>query len=262
MVYAIDFTYNDIPLYSFGEYIVAGFDEAGGDEAILSRSVNRSDITYDQPLAYDYGCVDEGVYSLELTIMKKSGEEFTQGEVRNLVGWLMSPTTPQWLNFTGCSTQIYDELYYLGRFVSANYSGGTSSQKIGVTFTFESTSPYGFTREYKYTIKNNRRLIINNPGTKVGKTILPRIEIIPTATGIVTIDNADDNIAPFSINVTNGEMVIVENHYCRKENGLLYPITNLNNYNWVTIKDGVNHIDVTGSATVIIKVRFYEALGI
>ena len=262
MVFATDFTYDDISLSSFGEYIVAGFDDAGGDESLLSRSVNRSDITYDQPLTYDYGCVDEDVYSFELTILKRSGEGFTQGEVRNLVGWLASPVTPRWLTFAGCTDEIYDEVYYKGRFVAANYEGGTSSNKAGITFTFENVSPYAFTQEYKYTIDGGKTLVINNLGTKVGKTVLPKITIVPSGTGIVTIDNTDDNTDPFSIFVVGNQNVIVEDHNCMLENGDIYPFSNLNNYNWVTLKDGINHITVTGDCKIIIQVRFYEAIGV
>ena len=262
MIYAQDFTYDGIALSSIStDYIVAGFDDYEGEANILSRSVNRSDITYDQPLTYDYGAVDSDVYTFELTILKKSGEGLTKSNVRDLVGWLMSPVVPKWLTFDGCGGEVYDGLCYMGRFTSVVYAGSSGSVKYGLTFKFESISPYAFSVEHTYVAQPNTTITINNTGTAVGKTILPKITIEPTATGIVTINNLDDDIEAFSIDVTANQTVIVENHYCKLANGSIYPFTNLNNYNWVTIKDGENRIVVTGDATVTFQMRFFEAIG-
>lgn len=260
MVYATDFIYNGKSLSEFSsDYIVAGFN-ADADGDIVSRSVNRSDITYDQPLTHDYGAVDSNIYSFEMTIIKRSGEIFTSTEARSLIGWLISPVVPKWLHLIGCTGDDFRDIDYQGRFVNARYEGSVS-QKIGITLTFENTSPYGYSVEHTYVATPNSTITINNSGTSVGKVILPHITIAPNATGVVTINNLSDDLDAFSINVTSSQTVIIENHYCHLTNGNIYPFTNLNNYNWVTIKDGENRIAVSGNATVTFKMRFFEAIG-
>ena len=262
MIYAQDFTYNGISLSSIDtDLIVAGLDANGNDSNILSRSVNRSDPTYDQPLTYDYGAVDSDVFSFEITILHQDAKCLTQETIRKIIGWLMSPVMPQLLTFTGCGGEVYEGIYYNGRFVSSRFEG-YADLKYGITLEFKSSSPYAYSAEHTFTALPNTVMEIENTGTSVGKVILPKITIEPTGTGTVTINNLSDDLDKFSIDVINAQTVIVENHYCHLASGAIYPFEKVNNYNWVTIKDGLNRIHVTGPANVTFQLRFFEAIGV
>lgn len=266
-MYARNFVYNGTSLSSLdSNYLVAAFESDAEDEFnMVSRSVGRSDIRYDQPLTYDYGAIDEDVLTFDVNIIKNSDDPITRSEMRQLVSWLMSPVVPQWANFTGCNDDYFNDLYFKGRFVSARSRNIGESRKIAATFTFENIAPYAFTEEYTYiltTSNGEAATTIENYGTYVGKTVLPQITIHANSTGNVTIRNsADSSQDAFSIYLLTGQEVTVRDHNCFNGSAL-FPFENLNNYNWPIIKDGNNPILVTGDATVTIKTRFYEAIGI
>lgn len=269
-MFARNFTYNGISLSSFGEdlHVVSFTDVNDDDREILARNVMRSDIRYDQPLTYDYGAVDSSIYSFDMSIAHTGDtQEFlSKSEVRALTGWLMAPVEPQWISFVGCTSE-YEDVYFKGRFTRSSYvEQGTN--KFGITFHFENIAPYGFTQEFTYnavsTANDGAGFNITNLGTYVGKTVVPRITINPTATGAITINNtADHSQGAFSINVTSGESITIADYNVVYTNsGEFYDLNNLNNFNWVVLKDGVNPIAVTGACEIEIKARYYEAIGI
>lgn len=269
MVYVDDFTYNSKSLSDFDEdFCVVSFEDNvnNGDVTVLGRSVDRSEIRYDQPITFDYGATETGVYTFSITIARDSGNPLTQADVRQFVSWLMSPVTPQWLTLTGKNTDIYNGVFFKGRFVRAAYEDIGVAKKIGIKFEFENISSYGFTREYTYNITSTAKtpgnLTIENPGTFVGKSILPIITITPTDGGVVTIQNTAVDKDPLSISVTNGTAITLQDYYCLKSDGNFYDFENFNNFNWVVLVDGTNTIKVTGACTVQIKTRFYEAVGV
>ena len=104
---------------------------------------------------------------------------------------------------------------------------------------------------------------ILNFGTYVGKTVVPEITITPTATGVVTIQNVTDTSQDaFSIHVTNGEIVTIKDFNCYLSNGSLYDFSNLDNFNFPVMLDGINTFNITGDCQVQIKARYYEAVGV
>lgn len=266
MVFANDMTYNGIALSSINaDYVIAGFDD-GSDPELISRSVLRSDISYDQPITYDYGAVDTNVFSFDIIIMKRSGGALSKSEIRTLLGELISPTSPQWLTFTGCENEVYNGLFFKGRFTKVSYEGFSGSKKIAIGLTFENISPYAYTREYTYefpTANDTMSDTITNLGTYVGKTIIPKITITATAAGTVTVQNTSDTSQDaFSLDLLSGETVVIEDFNCFYEGGTLFPFSRLNNFNWPVLKDGDNGIVFTGDCTAEIKVRYYEAVGV
>ena len=108
MAFCKTFTYNGRSLTDvYDDLMVVDFDFSGGSESqILARTVNRSPLTYDESIAYDYGAVDNEVFTFTLTIARKDASHMTQNRVRNLVSWLMSPTEPQWLSMEICEDAV------------------------------------------------------------------------------------------------------------------------------------------------------------
>lgn len=176
--------------FVYKDLIVVGMDFTGTtDTGILSRTVNRSPLTYDESIAYDYGVVDSDVFSFSLTISRDLVYHFTQAEIREIVSWLMSPTEPQWLSMEVCEDirdihQIVRNVDFKGRFVNVSYTESPGYYKEALTFTFESISPYGYTPVWTWSFHNEdrepTRYIVRDvdiPGTKVGKLISPVVLI-------------------------------------------------------------------------------------
>ena len=202
MAFCKTFTYNGRSLTDvYDDLMVVSFDFSGGSESqILARTVNRSPLTYDESIAYDYGAVDNEVFTFTLTIARKDAPYMTQNRVRNLVSWLMSPTEPQWLSMEICeyddplfvssdgveTRSVYRNVDFKGRFVNASYAESAGYYKGAITFTFENISPYGFTPVQNYYLNHTVResttyTVVDQehgcPGTFVGKLVSPIVLI-------------------------------------------------------------------------------------
>lgn len=271
-VFAKDFTFDGVTLSSkSSSYALVSFDGVEDSSTIFSRSVKRSDITYNSVITHDYGAIDSDVMKFSITICKACadmGESFTQAETRDIIGWLTSPTEPKHLFFTGrTGKEMYTGLHFFGRFVSGEYAQHSADDKDGIKLSFENISPYAFTDEYVYTIKSysdsNGVLSIENVGTKTGKIIAPYITITPHLTETITINNASDtSMDAFSIKVTKDTPVIISDYNIYDSNGNLYDLANCNNLYFPVMMDGTNLFSITGYCDIEIKVRYFENIGI
>lgn len=271
-IFAKDFTFNGTSLSEKNDYYaLVSFDSDFNTSTIFSRSISKGKLTYDRVITNNYAALDSDVIKFDLTICKaceEAGKGFTQNEVRELIGWLTSPTEPKELYFTGIDgDEVYVNAHYFGRFVKGEYVEQGNADKQAVTFYFENTSAYAFTKEYEYEIistnSSNGVLEIVNTGSSVSIPIVPRILIAPTETGIVTINNTNDSsMEAFSLNVTTGKNIIIENNNLFNEDGSLMDYSQCNNLNMPILLDGSNTISVTGAAVVTIKARYLINLGI
>ena len=201
MAFAKDFIYDGTKLSDIDqELIVISFNTTSSESDIISRTVNRSPLTYDESITYDYGAVDNDVYKFSLTLARNDDQPLTQELMRKLVKWLMSPHEPKWLKLTKCEgvTQaMYDNVWFHGRFVRAVYEESAGYYKNAVTFDFENTTPYGFTDEqtWSYTFDGtSTTLWITAPGTVTGKMITPLILITSNAdatAGYIDLEKTD-----------------------------------------------------------------------
>lgn len=274
MIYATDFTYNGISLSSISpDLVIASLsDESSYDGTIISRTANRSAITYDEPFTHDYGVVDNDVFKFKITVIHTGEDGVKQPLAKRIIDWTMSPTTPRWMQITryGCidTEQVYDDVCYIGRFVSASYETlGGEGRKIGMSLMFECSSPYAYTPEFTFETVNGA-VNIRNYGTHVGKVITPTIILHPSVAGDLTVQNtADTSQGALSIHADGTSPIKIENFNTYIYNDVsdawdLLPFNNhVLNYNWPVIIDGDNHFVVTGGTAEVIT-RFYAAYGV
>lgn len=270
-VFANDFTFNGISLSSISQsYALVSFDNGSDSSAIMNRSVERSEITYDRVLTDDYGAVDSNVMQFDITICNacdRTGESFTKDEIKKIIGWLTSPVEPKLLYFTGDGTEIYTGLQFIGRFTKAEYVGRGGNYKDGIKAYFENVSPYAFTEEQTYTINSysdsNGVLDITNTGTATGKIVIPKITISVLDSGKITVNNTSDtSMDAFSFTGTQGDVITINNYNLFKADGTLFDFDKCDNLNFPVMLDGVNTFSVTGHCTVTITVRYFEDIGI
>lgn len=271
MIYATDFTYNGISLSSISpDLVIASLsDESSYDGTIISRTANRSAITYDEPFTHDYGVVDNDVFKFKITLIHNGDGNIGKALAKKLIDWTMSPTRPRWLQFSrgGCIEidQMYEDICYIGRFVSASYESIGDGNKVGMSLSFECSSPYPYTPEFTFE-STNGNVTINNYGTHVGKVITPTIILHPSDAGTVTIQNISDaSQDALSIHADGTSPIKVENFntyvYTSGKWTLLPFDGHLDNYNWPVILDGLNEFVVTGGTAEIVT-RFYAAYGV
>lgn len=208
MAYAKDFTYDGQSLSTVDPNLyVLSFGSSGSvDESqIISRTVNRSPLTYDDSLTYDYGAVDSDIYRLTITLARLDGERLTQAQMRTLEGWLVSPTEPRWLRLERCEDiplAMYDNINFKGRFVRVNYEESPGYRKNGVTFMFENISPYGFTDVYEWRPTDTAAGVTSTRdftggGTNLGKLIPPIIilkSLSDATSEVIDMEQGSDDV--------------------------------------------------------------------
>ena len=260
-VCAQDFTFNNKALSSFTtEYALVDFDETDSSPGI-TRAFQQSALTNDNSVVYFYDAIGSSLIEFDITICRMDGDDLTPEDSKELSDWLIGEVIPREAFFTSCDVDsaVYDNTYFIGGFTSSSYTQAGSARRFGMTFHFVNISPYGFTAEETFNVPG----VIPNTGSRTGEVVYPVITIVPSATGIVTINNTDDtSVDAFSINMTSGTTVIVNDRNLFKTNGDLYSFENLNNFNWPALLDGDNHIVTTGDATVTMTTRFYKNLGV
>lgn len=276
-IIAENFYYNGKMLSYFStEYMIVDIDNLSR-LPISSRTMQTSMLTNDSPLTYFYGTVGSNVITFDITICRKDEKYLTVNNCKELSDWLLSVSYPKQLNFTLCNYGVLQDTVFIGMFTASSYIQSGNERKQAMVFTFQNISPYGFTQIQRFGMDENYPYnMIVSSGSKTGEVIYPTIAINPRATGTVTINNIDDtSVGPFSIEVEAGIPIIVEdrNLYTATaeydsvdkrtyyyKNGP-YSFSHLNNFNWLGILDSINNnIEMTGSADVVLSMRFYKNL--
>lgn len=267
MVQAKDFTYNGTSLSDICEdFILVEINGSKSDigKQYFGASVSKSGI---RPITNFYEKLPSDVLKFSIAIAHEGGEKLTADDITTLNRWLLSGKTPKVGYFTPYDEigedGVYTDVDYIGVFTNAAYSQIGQVGKISVEYDFENISPYAFSKEKQYTVRSETtKSITITGGGSSGEVVVPEVTIIPTADGTVTIKNDADSAEPFSVTVTNGQKVIVSDYNMFTEDGELYDFSNAANLNFPLIADGVNRITVTGTATVIFKLRFYVNIGV
>lgn len=264
MVQAKDFTYGGVSLSDLDEdFILVDINGAKTElnKQYFSSSTSKSGV---RPLTNYYTKLPSDVLKFSIAIARESGRKLTANDITILNKWLLSDKSPKVGYFTPYDdTNIYADVDYIGVFTNAAYSQIGQVGKISAEYDFENISPYAFSKEKQYTIRSatSGTITIVGDGSS-GEFVVPEVTIIPTADGVVTIDNSADSAQPFSVTVENGKTVIISDYNMFTEDGELYDFANAANLNFPLIADGVNQITVTGSATVIFKMRFFVNIGV
>ena len=259
-VCAHDFTFNGKALSSFDtEYLLIDIDETE-DSPGISRAFQQSTLTNDNSVVYFYDAIGSALLEFDITICRKDGDNLTPANSKELSDWLMGQVIPREAYFTSCQGEsaVYDDTRFIGGFTNSTYAQTGSNRRFAMTFHFTNISPFGFTAETTYNVPG----AIVNSGSVTGEPVYPVITIVPDGTGTVTINNTDDpSVGAFSIEVTDGTTVIVNDRNLLTSGGQLYSFENLNTFYWPALVDGENHIEVTGPAMVTMTTRFYKNLG-
>lgn len=193
------------------------------DVVVVDRTINRSEISYDDAMVYDYGAIDNDVMRFRLTISDETGAYLSPSIIRALSSWLLSPTEPKWLSFTqyndsGSRTKdpVYKNVDYKGRFIRSTYNDIGAINKIAISFEFENVSPYAFTpmNQWTYSGSGGATQTLVVPGTNVGRFVSPLITIHSNADQTVEIFNQSGNTAAFSLTIPANTDVLIADNNC------------------------------------------------
>lgn len=272
MKIAKSFTYcNKNTLEDFGLNMVLADNEE--INLGLSREVLKGSITKFRDATNHLGAKFSEVLSFPITLIKRSKTgnqeelKWSREEIRNLTSWLTSVDVPQLLEFQYKETRE-ETIDYFGLFTDIS-TYNLDNIIYGITLTFTCSSSFGYTKENSYKCSANSKIVIDNTSDKWNDYVYPKIEIVPSVTGSITITNITDERKSISLEVKNQNTVYVDcqNNLIYDKAGVLtlsdlgITVDDLDTLYWLRLVHGENIIQVDGNAEVTIKCRYERKVG-
>lgn len=172
------FTYCGYSSQDFDLLCDVSFDEDSGDsESFLNRETIASEV-YNGTLRRVHNFKYTDVYAPRISLVKNTFDDFTEDEVRRVLSWLTSSSTPKFL------TAYYDDsevvsFEILGAPTSIELHKMANNRIVGIVFTFESSAPYAFStiQTIEKDITTPQEFIITCDSDEWGALVYPKITI-------------------------------------------------------------------------------------
>lgn len=184
------FTYCGYSSQDFDLLCDVSFDEDSGDsESFLNRETIASEV-YNGTLRRVHNFKYTDVYAPRISLVKNTFDDFTEDEVRRVLSWLTSSSTPKFL------TAYYDDsevvsFEILGAPTSIELHKMANNRIVGIVFTFESSAPYAFSpiQTVEKDITTPQTFTITCDSDELGALVYPKVTITQNGT-IVEADKA------------------------------------------------------------------------
>ncbi|MCH5257269.1 MAG: hypothetical protein J1D87_08230 [Lachnospiraceae bacterium] len=289
---AHSFTFNGINSIDYGLTIVwIGSSDIDVSTNGLSRDIKKS-VNPNRIKSNIYGAENTDVITFNFSIAKLNGEEITRPESIKINQWLTSSSLPQKLHFN--DSDPYPLHYYaVCTQIKDIIVGG---RLIGKELSFETNSPYAFTRKSEKTfviinestdeVTYSKTFSINNSADTYNGIYYPVITIVTRSDDAIIIENITDqkSVTLNTVYITQDnegnkilkldceKMTILD-----KDNKLL-PAEKLgwdnsyksyvsaiddyiSNIYWLRLLKGINEIKVTGNCTFKIEYEYPRKAG-
>lgn len=187
------FTYNGYNSKDFDVLVDVAFDSDSGE---MSAYLNRESVaseSYNGTLKRVSNYKYSEVFSPKFTLVKEDFSDFTMQEQRKILSWLTSSSVPKFL------TAFYDDsevvsFEILGAPTEINTYKIANNRTVGITFTFESVTPYAFSALQTITkdVSNpsDNTIIINLETDDPENVVYPKVTIQQNSvTSVVEIDH-------------------------------------------------------------------------
>lgn len=135
--------------------IIASFEPDNGFKDTFLSMEQVQDDYYDGTKKIDYGARYNNTASIEITMIKNNGEDFSMAEFRSIARWLTGSKTNSWLELYNSGDE--PDYYFLGRitdFQQYKLDGRT----VGVMATFSSVTPWAFSAEQHFDCEFGQQL--------------------------------------------------------------------------------------------------------
>ena len=133
-------------------------DHGEADTFLATESVSTS--MYDGTKSLLYGTKYSGNATLQITVMKNDGTDFTLSDTRNALRWLTGAKQNSWLDL-----YIGDDVKYrmLGHVQDAKLYK-MDARVVGLTIIFESASPYAYSapQRVEYEFSGQKTITLQN----------------------------------------------------------------------------------------------------
>ncbi len=198
------------------------FDSDNGE---VSTGLNREIVStesYNGKIKYATGVKYNEVLAPKVTLIKEDYSDLTLSEQRQILSWLTSRSTPGFMDvyYGDDDTAIVYSIF--GAPIDIQTYKLANNRTVGITFTFESVSPFAFSgvRKETYTIpyKNNAQIKITSH-TDDDAFVYPKITIVPNKSdNVIEIDSIDF----FNDHYIDGTVYKYDNQFYWKKNNVSF----------------------------------------
>lgn len=217
--------------------------------------------TVTRPIPNEYGTQYQNP-TFEYCLIKVDNSPFTESEQITVERWLTSPKFSSPLEIIDCDGNV--TVVYDGKFTQTNWVV-TGGGYAGVTFTFQSASPYpyhNYTKEYQ--IRGNSTFTLNCESDELEEYTYPVVEFYaPSATNNVTITNVTDGNNSLTIRALDRLRITMDCDHC-----ILKDTTNdgvvdfedvgwgdVGNIYWLRLLAGENTLSCSGNVDLTISYK-------
>lgn len=156
--YYSNFVYKDKNSINDMNLIVVSFEPDNGfTDTFLSMDSVYENNTFGTR-RFSYGAKYNSVATIDITVIKKDGSDFSTLDFRNCAQWLTGARKDSWLDM-----YVGDEFIcsFLGKFINLQHYK-LDARTVGLKLTFESVAPWAFSAEQYYDCYFGQALLIDD----------------------------------------------------------------------------------------------------
>lgn len=219
------------------------------------------DTTMTRPIPNEYGTQYQNP-SFDYCLIKIDNSPFTELEQIVVERWLTSPKFSSPLEIIDCDGNVI--ITYDGKFVHTEWVS-TVGGYAGVTFTFESASPYPYRKYIKeYEIRGDESFILNCESDELEEYTYPVVEFYaPSSTNNVTITNVTDGGNSLTIKALDRLRITMDCDHCiltDSTNGGVIDFDDvgwddIGNIYWLRLLAGNNELSCSGNVNLKITYK-------
>ena len=206
-----------------------------------------------------YGSKYNSVATLNITVMRPSGEEFSIERTREINKWLTGATQYSWMNL-----YVGDEVKYrMHCFVQDIKPYKIDSRIVGFVITVESSSPwcYSTLQTAKQTITGEETLRIENETDDVYTAIYPQVVFKNTTGKSLTITNNTTKETTQVLNLAANETITLSENMFITSDKTSRIFGSDFNYVWPKLWAGVNEFVVNGIGNITFEYTYPMKVG-
>lgn len=240
----------------------------------MSREIIKGSKTKYRAVSNHWGTKYEDDLSFVMCVIKdpcntnQSEMRFTSSDIRAINAWLTSPQYPQSLKIF--SDYYKEDIEYFA--IINDITAEDDGQLYELSFSVTCNAPFGWSKEYKHELTTTSSgvttLNIYNTSDEYECYVYPKIEIMPTAHGTITITSVtDERTLSFSALKNNKIIIDSEKRKFLDSTGVLLTfedigIQDVDQIYFPKLLYGKNEIQITGDAEIVLTYKEPRKVGV
>lgn len=242
------------------------FDSDSGDSSSFLNKESVFSTIHNGTLRKLHTYKYEDVAKPKFTFIKRDFGDFSRTEHREMLSWLTSSNTAQWLSIYRYQ---YDEepMEFYGNFIEVSPYKLANGRTVGYTAVFEASTPWAFTPKIRIQPDpmetDTLTLNISCKSDELNSLIYPKIKFKVLSEGSISIKNETIGIESKILNNQSNEIITLDGDneilFSERIGGRIFG--NDFNLQWFPLKPGDNEITITGKCHIKFEWREPRKIG-